>query len=129
MFDIDFFKQLNDTHGHAAGDLALRALVNSCHKSLRAFDIFARFGGEEFIILYPNTALEAAWGVTERVRDAIARETITLPNGGTTNLTVSAGVAELLPGESVEALIRRADDALYRAKQSGRNRSISAPAP
>jgi diguanylate cyclase (GGDEF)-like protein/PAS domain S-box-containing protein len=126
MLDIDHFKQLNDTQGHAAGDEALRAVAAICRASLRTSDVFARFGGEEFIVLYPETSSDGAWTVTERVRAAIAAQPIALPGGGSAALTVSAGVAQLEAGESVEGLIKRADDALYRAKGSGRNRSISA---
>jgi len=126
MIDIDHFKQLNDSRGHAAGDEALRVLAATCRASLRTSDIFARFGGEEFVILFPETTLDGALSVTDRVRDAIAAQAIQLPGGGTASITVSAGVAELKPGESVEGLIRRADDALYEAKSSGRNRSVTA---
>ena len=125
IIDIDHFKQLNDTRGHAAGDEALRVLSATCRASLRTSDIFARFGGEEFVMLYPETALEGAWTVTERLRDAIAAQDIQLPGGGTTSITVSAGLAELGPGENVEGLLRRADDALYKAKSSGRNRAVT----
>lgn len=126
MIDIDHFKQLNDTHGHAAGDEALRVLVETCKGTLRTSDVFARFGGEEFIMLYPETSLEGALSVTERVREAIAQRAIPLPGGGRTNITVSAGLAQLQANEGVDDLIRRADDALYRAKESGRNRLVSA---
>ncbi|HVJ21919.1 MAG TPA: diguanylate cyclase [Polyangiaceae bacterium] len=125
MIDIDFFKQLNDTRGHAAGDEALRVLAATCRTSLRTSDIFARYGGEEFVMLYPETTLEGAWTVTERVRDSIAAQQIQLPGGGVTSITVSAGLAELAPGENVEGLLRRADDALYKAKSSGRNRAVA----
>jgi diguanylate cyclase (GGDEF)-like protein len=124
MLDIDHFKQLNDAHGHAAGDEALRVLAATCRSSLRTTDVFARFGGEEFVILFAETTLDGAMTVTERMQDAIARAPIPLPAGGTASLTVSAGVAELAPGESVEGLIRRADDALYRAKSAGRNQAM-----
>ncbi len=126
MFDVDHFKTLNDTHGHAQGDAALRAIAAAAKRTLRVPDVLARFGGEEFILLYPDTTLAGAAIVTERVREAIAKERLVTPTGDVLSLTVSAGVAELRPGESLDGLIRRSDDALYEAKEGGRDRAVLA---
>jgi diguanylate cyclase (GGDEF)-like protein/PAS domain S-box-containing protein len=125
-FDVDHFKALNDTHGHAVGDEALRAVAAAAKRTLRTPDIFARFGGEEFILLYPDTGLAGAVTVTARVRAAIAKERVVGAGGEKIGVTVSAGVAELRPGESLDGLIRRADDALYEAKTGGRDRVVVA---
>jgi diguanylate cyclase (GGDEF)-like protein/PAS domain S-box-containing protein len=127
MFDVDHFKVLNDTHGHALGDAALRAIAVAAKRTLRIPDILARFGGEEFILLYPDTGLAGAATVTERVREAIAQERLVTPSGEMVGMTVSAGVVELRSAETFDSLIRRADDALYEAKEGGRDRAVLAP--
>ncbi|MEJ5057666.1 MULTISPECIES: GGDEF domain-containing protein [unclassified Pseudomonas] len=121
MLDIDHFKQINDTHGHSAGDDVLRAVAATIKSQLRNVDMVFRFGGEEFLILLSNTSREAAALVGERLRIAAQAEEY-VADGRSIELTVSLGCSTLLPGESVESLLRRADNALYVAKREGRNR-------
>jgi len=121
--DIDFFKILNDTAGHPTGDAALRVVAASLVAGVRRIDTVARMGGEEFLVLLPETALDEARVVAEKLRERIESETV--PGGATQpggRLTISLGVAALLPGETAEALLARADEALYAAKRHGRNR-------
>ncbi|MGY2161291.1 GGDEF domain-containing protein [Pseudomonas tolaasii] len=121
MLDIDHFKRINDTHGHAAGDNVLRAVAASIKSQLRNVDMVFRFGGEEFLILLSNTGRDAAGMVGERLRRAAqAREY--WADGTRIELTVSLGCSTLLAAESAESLLRRADNALYVAKREGRNR-------
>jgi diguanylate cyclase (GGDEF)-like protein len=121
VIDIDNFKQLNDTRGHAAGDLALQALVCTTKATLRAQDLLARTGGEEFAILLPDTPASAGIAAAERVRQAI--EELEVPfESEPIQLTISAGVAQLdFDCGSWEGLMRRADAAMYDAKKYGRN--------
>lgn len=121
ILDADHFKDVNDVHGHAAGDEALRGLVRAARKNLRASDVLARYGGEEFVLLMPETDLEEATRAAERMRAAIDAEPIEL-GASRIHLTVSIGVASLTAQESIESLLNRADAALYRAKGAGRNR-------
>jgi diguanylate cyclase (GGDEF)-like protein len=121
MLDIDHFKHINDTHGHSAGDDVLKAVATSIKEQLRNVDMVFRFGGEEFLILLSNTSREAAAMVGERLRFAVQAHDYTA-DGNMIELTVSLGCSTLLPGESVESLLRRADSALYVAKREGRNR-------
>lgn len=121
MLDIDHFKHINDTHGHSAGDDVLRAVAASIKSQLRNVDMVFRFGGEEFLILLSNTGREAAAMVGERLRFAAQARNYSA-DGNTIELTVSLGCSTLLPGESSESLLRRADSALYVAKREGRNR-------
>lgn len=122
MLDLDHFKRVNDTHGHEAGDQVLRAFAGVLSGSLRASDMAVRYGGEEFLAVLPDTGTDAALGVAEKLRRAV--ENLAIPVGdAVVRPTVSIGVATLKPGESGEALIGRADQALYRAKGAGRNRA------
>ena len=121
MLDIDHFKHINDNHGHSAGDDVLRAVAASIKSQLRNVDMVFRFGGEEFLILLSNTGREAAALVGERLRFAAQAKNY-LADGISIELTVSLGCSTLLPGESAESLLRRADSALYVAKREGRNR-------
>jgi diguanylate cyclase (GGDEF)-like protein len=121
MLDIDHFKRVNDTHGHGAGDDVLKAVAASIKNQLRNVDMVFRYGGEEFLILLSNTSREAAALVGERLRCAAQAEDYSA-DGRTVELTVSLGCSTLLPGESAESLLRRADSALYVAKREGRNR-------
>ncbi|WP_173977706.1 diguanylate cyclase [Magnetospirillum sp. UT-4] len=122
MLDIDHFKAINDRFGHAAGDAALKALVAGCRDWLRDVDVLGRMGGEEFAILLPETAMEAAREVAERLRQRIA-ELRVASGADTVAFTSSLGVAGARLGETgVEAVLARADEALYRAKSGGRNR-------
>lgn len=122
IFDIDHFKLVNDTHGHETGDLVLREMAQLLRATIRRTDTPARWGGEEFLVLLPATTVEAAAGLAEKLRQAIAGHDF--PNVG--RLTASFGVAALLDGEHEESdLLRRVDQALYQAKQQGRNRVVS----
>ncbi|MGH8335041.1 MAG: GGDEF domain-containing protein [Pseudomonas fluorescens] len=121
MLDIDHFKHINDNHGHSAGDDVLKAVAASIKNQLRNVDMVFRFGGEEFLILLSNTNREAAAMVGERLRFAVQAEEYSA-DGHAIELTVSLGCSTLLPGESADSLLRRADSALYVAKREGRNR-------
>lgn len=122
MLDVDHFKVINDRFGHAAGDEALRTIANLCTSNLRACDILGRYGGEEFTILVPETPLNGALSIAQRLCDQIAAISISSERG-VIRVTASIGVAEMCEETSgLDELIDRADQALYRAKQSGRNR-------
>jgi len=122
--DIDYFKQVNDTHGHQAGDEVLRQVASELQQSLRSIDCIGRYGGEEFLIVLPQTELEGAMIKSERIRKLIAD--LTFPSiGDKFKVTVSFGVAEHKPNESIDETILRSDEALYRAKNSGRNKVVS----
>lgn len=123
LLDIDHFKSFNDTYGHAAGDHVLTIVAASLGENLRPTDLVARFGGEEFVIIFPDTDLESARVAAERVREALAQEPLSMPDGSELpSVTISMGVAQLEPGQSVPAFLKTADFAMYRAKEAGRNR-------
>ena len=124
MVDVDHFKQVNDGFGHEVGDRVLQALALALRSALRGYDLCARWGGEEFLVLLPETGLEAALGVGEKIRLAAA------PTAGDTSLpaiTLSVGVAARRKGETLTSLVQRADDAMYEAKRLGRNQVQAAP--
>ncbi|MFW9077836.1 GGDEF domain-containing protein [Pseudomonas sp. P2757] len=121
MLDIDHFKRVNDSHGHSAGDDVLKAVAASIKGQLRNVDMVFRYGGEEFLILLSNTSRDAAAMVGERLRSAAQAQEY-YANDQLIELTVSLGCSTLLPGESADSLLRRADSALYVAKREGRNR-------
>lgn len=124
VLDLDFFKQINDGYGHAAGDAALKAFSSIATECLRGMDVLGRLGGEEFGILLPSTAVDQAEAVAERIRVAVAKIAIDTEYG-TVRFTTSIGVAQSLDAdESVDVLLARADAALYAAKAAGRNRVI-----
>lgn len=126
MLDLDHFKRLNDTYGHAVGDLALQAFAATCRDCLRPYDLFARIGGEEFVVMLVDTPLDEAWGVLDRLRTTV--EAIELEMADTTlRITVSLGLAVLPPEGSLDLALSQADQALYRAKHEGRNRLAGAP--
>ena len=122
MLDADQFKQMNDEYGHAVGDRALTTLARATRGMLRAQDIFGRVGGEEFAVLLPDTRIEGAMTVAERIRRSVEVTQVPTAHSAPVWITVSIGVAQHRPGENFEALLRRADHALYVAKDSGRNR-------
>ena len=128
--DIDHFKRLNDTYGHAAGDEVLVEFANRMRRSLRHFDMIARIGGEEFVVVMPDTGIDVALKVAERLRTRMEDDPFTVTAAGELPVTISIGVAVSDPGEvSGSDLLRRADEAMYRAKQGGRNRvEASVPA-
>jgi diguanylate cyclase (GGDEF)-like protein len=122
MFDIDNFKTINDTHGHLAGDRVLRAVAKVAREAVRSIDSLIRWGGEEFIVLLPDTDLEAALPVAERLREAIAGMRINVSDEEL-SITVSLGVAKKDENSlDLETLVARVDQALYIAKFRGRNR-------
>ncbi len=122
LVDIDDFKAVNDTFGHLAGDAVIRDAVRMIASLCREDDLAGRYGGEEFILCLPRTVAARALEVTERVRQALARNAI-VHEGHLIHLTVSAGIAIWRDGESMQAVLARADEALYEAKNDGRNRS------
>ncbi|GMR08155.1 MAG: hypothetical protein BMS9Abin26_1160 [Gammaproteobacteria bacterium] len=124
IWDIDFFKRINDTYGHKAGDKALRTIAQVINSNVRETDFFARFGGEEFVVLLPETTLEAAEVVAEKIRKTV-EECEFHSKGDHVLITVSCGISELRRGDSMEVVFERADKNLYRAKETGRNRCIS----
>jgi diguanylate cyclase len=125
LLDIDDFKRLNDTHGHSAGDGALVHLVQVVKDTLRAMDVIGRFGGEEFLIVLPDTELEDAAQVVTRLQRELTKR-IFMHNHERILITFSAGVALRAPNEDQATLIKRADEALYKAKKAGKNRVVSA---
>lgn len=127
VMDIDNFKAINDAYGHVSGDEALRTLARHIIATLRRSDIAFRYGGEEFTLILSNTDLQAARLVAERVRIAVS-QLICNDGARSFGFTISAGVAQLSGTEDANALFDRADRALYRAKQAGRNLSICAQA-
>jgi two-component system, cell cycle response regulator len=126
MFDVDHFKQVNDQYGHPGGDDALRQLADRALRGVRSIDLVARLGGEEFVVVMPETNLAAALTVAERLRQSVAVEPFFIHTAGERRpITISAGVAVAQPGDTVDTLLQRADDALYQAKNAGRNRVVS----
>ena len=120
MLDLDHFKRINDGYGHLAGDKVLKIIANVLSKRLRPTDFIARFGGEEFVLLMPDSALADALAVGELLREAIAACPFHF-KGEPVTITVSMGVAQFQPGERSDLALKRADEALYRAKAAGRN--------
>ena len=131
MLDVDHFKQVNDTWGHAAGDVVLQELAQRIESQVRASDVAARYGGEEFVVLLPGTDVDAAARLAERIRTEIAASPMSLPNGEEVTVTASIGIAEVSPGPDDkdlktlgDSLIARADVALYAAKSAGRDQVV-----
>ncbi len=121
MMDLDFFKAVNDGHGHPAGDQVLVETAAFLMKHLRAYDKVFRYGGEEFLVCMPSMDAAVSMGVMERLREELAQKAFLLPDGASIQVTASFGVAELDPNLPVEAALDRADKALYAAKGAGRN--------
>lgn len=120
MLDVDHFKKFNDEHGHQTGDEVLKMVAKSMQSSLRPNDMVARYGGEEFIILLPKTNIKHGKRVAERLRANVANSRLNAEQGPL-NVTISLGISEWQSDVSLEALINQADEALYRAKDAGRN--------
>ncbi|UTW13450.1 sensor domain-containing diguanylate cyclase [Marinobacterium rhizophilum] len=118
LFDLDLFKNINDTHGHSAGDRVLRSIADLVRPNIRSLDCFARWGGEEFTLIFPSMALDGALQACEKLRGLIQQHEV---KPGLC-ITASFGVSLFARNDSFEDLLRRADDALYRAKALGRNR-------
>ncbi|MBU6475490.1 MAG: GGDEF domain-containing protein [Alphaproteobacteria bacterium] len=122
MLDLDHFKRLNDTYGHAAGDKALQRFTTLCCNALRTIDIFGRWGGEEFVTLLPETDAEGAVIIAERLRKLV-NQSLLVFNEHKISITASIGIAQYRAGElTVEGPLSRADSAVYDAKKAGRNR-------
>ena len=130
MSDIDFFKKVNDTYGHAVGDCVLKAVAKTIKKELREEDIASRYGGEEFIFLLPHTNLDEAKIVAQRLNEAVAKKKINIEEFNIENVkeisvTISIGVSEFNKSmKEPQMLYKNADEALYQAKESGRNRVV-----
>jgi diguanylate cyclase (GGDEF)-like protein len=125
--DIDHFKAINDTYGHLTGDEILRGFAQICREVVRPYDYVARVGGEEFMILLPETELNEAYEIGERLRWAVANGEFKTKNGPLTDITISIGATEFgRDGDTLEKLLRMADERLYRAKDRGRNCVIAA---
>lgn len=122
LFDCDNFKQINDNHGHLVGDGVLKALTDLTGKNMRASDLFFRWGGDEFLLLLKGSDGDHAWRMAEKLRKVVETSPVVFDEK-TIAITVSIGVAQALPGEVEDQLLRRGDDALYAAKRNGRNRS------
>ena len=129
MLDIDNFKSINDGYGHAAGDRVLQELSGILKKTFRTSDSLARVGGEEFVCMMPDTTLDAAIAIGERLRNAVeqCRVRIDDKNDRTLSFTISLGVTQAIPAENLEDLLDRADQAMYQAKAGGRNRLVHIP--
>jgi diguanylate cyclase (GGDEF)-like protein len=123
MCDLDNFKLLNDTHGHEAGDRALRLFASTVKSALRPADHAARYGGEEFLLVFPDCSAEAAIAAVERLREELA---LAVNQGGTPGFTASFGVADLRHGSTIDEMMKHADDALLLAKREGKNRVLAA---
>lgn len=132
MLDIDHFKSVNDTYGHAAGDAVLRELAQRIESQVRVSDIAARYGGEEFVVLLPGAEIESGTLLAERIREAVSATPIDIGNGNSVTITASIGIASIAPGRDVDdlkttgdSLLARADVALYSAKSAGRDRVVT----
>ncbi len=125
IFDLDYFKKINDTHGHATGDLVLQIVASVLKNTLREGDLVARFGGEEFAALLPRCSAESAFVIAERCRQAIESQRIPTKAKGITQISTSVGISIAVSSAvSAEEILEEADKALYQAKEAGRNRSV-----
>jgi diguanylate cyclase (GGDEF)-like protein/PAS domain S-box-containing protein len=120
MMDVDHFKRINDTYGHQVGDEVLREISERCQRTIRLNDVFGRYGGEEFVVVFPEISLEDARVVAERLRATVAERPIVVGEHSL-GVTVSIGLAAFAQGQDLRLLFQRADVALYAAKQGGRN--------
>src|SRR5436305_5521188 len=126
MLDINFFKSINANYGHDAGDDVLREFAVRVKKSIRGIDLACRYGGEEFVIVMPETDMAVAALVAERIRRRIAAEPFAIEQGSKAlDVTLSIGLAALSGNDTATTLLKRADQALYRAKRDGRNRVVA----
>jgi two-component system cell cycle response regulator len=123
LCDIDHFKKINDIHGHAAGDDVLREFGRRLRENIRPMDVACRYGGEEFVVIMPETSQALAQQAGERIRQVMADTTFSVSRGDELKVTMSGGVSTIVaPEDTMDALLKRADDALYRAKSAGRNK-------
>lgn len=128
ILDIDYFKVVNDNFGHSAGDELLKQMQKRISENIRVTDLLARFGGEEFVVVMPDTNISDAYTVAERIREIIATEPFVLSGKNTTHsVTVSIGIAEMQKSDldNIKKFIVRADRYLYKAKNSGKNRVVT----
>jgi diguanylate cyclase (GGDEF)-like protein len=129
VLDCDNFKRINDCFGHLEGDRVLQTLAGVIEHCLRRSDSAFRYGGEEFIVLMPETALEPAHKLAERLCSTFAQQVLKTAAGDEVRCTVSIGVAEWIPGDNEKSLVRRADAACYRAKELGKNQVVVSEVP
>ena len=126
VLDIDFFKKVNDGYGHDGGDAVLREFAARLKRNTRSIDLTCRLGGEEFVVIMPDTALERACQIAERLRECVAAETFQLNSQQRLQVTTSVGLAMLEHREDTpDTIFKRADNALYVAKREGRNRVVA----
>ncbi|HEY5810769.1 MAG TPA: diguanylate cyclase, partial [Povalibacter sp.] len=123
VWDVDHFKRINDTYGHRAGDRVLRAVAECLSSRIRGTDFFARYGGEEFVMILPGTALDDAIRLADAIRASVPDIGFHF-RGTPVSITISSGITALQPGDSPGGAFDRADKALYRAKEQGRNRCV-----
>jgi diguanylate cyclase (GGDEF)-like protein len=121
LADLDAFKNINDTYGHAAGDMALLTVARTLSNCLRASDVVGRWGGDEFLAILPGITREALAKASEKIRKLVAKSTVAV-DGTQISVTISLGAAMVAPGDSPQSLLKRADQHLYTSKQLGRNR-------
>lgn len=124
MVDLDYFKKINDEHGHQAGDAVLHFTADYLNENLRPYDLICRYGGEEFLVCLPNTAADTACSVIERLRERISKKKIPINKDAKISVTASFGIALLSADENWSMTIEHADAAMYQAKTQGRNRVI-----
>jgi two-component system, cell cycle response regulator len=126
VLDIDFFKKVNDTYGHDGGDAVLREFAARLKRNTRSIDLTCRLGGEEFVVIMPDTALERGCHIAERLRDCVAAEPFQISSQSRLSVTTSVGLAMLEHRDDTpETIFKRADNALYVAKREGRNRVVA----
>ena len=127
IMDIDFFKRVNDTHGHDIGDEVLKEFASRISANVRGIDLACRYGGEEFVVVMPDTELSFAYNIAERLRQSIETTPIDISRApGQLSITISIGIATTEgTNDTAEQLLHRADQALYRAKRSGRNKVVA----
>lgn len=126
MIDLDYFKSINDTYGHMVGDVVLGNVAKVINSSIREIDLIGRYGGEEFLVLLTDCDLKGGTVVAEKIRKVVENYKITIDKEEELRVTISAGVSEYIPGESVDNFLERTDRALYQAKNRGRNQVIIA---
>ena len=126
MLDLDHFKRINDNFGHLVGDDVLKEMCLRVTGAVRPYDALGRYGGEEFLLVFPETNLEQAQAQAERVRQAVGNRPFQLTKETSETITISIGVAEFREDEEIDSAVDRADKALYQAKKEGRNKVVSA---
>jgi two-component system cell cycle response regulator len=130
IMDIDYFREVNNNNGHDIGDEVLREFAGRVSANIRGIDLACRYGGEEFVVVMPDTEVSLAYSIAERLRKSIETTPIAISRApGKLSITISIGIASTTgPGDTADALLHRADQALYSAKRTGRNRVVTAAA-